>query len=78
MRSYSFFYRSIGEKISAGNGPDLFVVEVGLAVLLSVGLPMPLVAVLATIGFRKKRRGLRELLLPLKSQGNLREALKKN
>ena len=33
------------------------MVEVGLVVLLSVGLPMPLVAVIATIGFRKNKAG---------------------
>ena len=78
MRSYSCFFRSIGEKNIAWNGPDLLVVELGLVALLSAGPPMPLVAVFGTIGFKQKnRKGLRELLLPLKSQGVLPEALKK-
>ena len=46
--------------------------------LLSAGLPMPVVAVFGTIGFQKNnRKGLRELLLSLKSHGVLPEALKK-
>ena len=54
------------------------MVEVGLVMLLSAGLPMPLVAVFGTIGFKKKiGRGSRSLLLSLKSQGVLPEALKK-
>ncbi len=43
--------------------------EVGLVMLLSAGLPMPLVAFFGTNGFQKNRKGLRVLLLPLKSQG---------
>jgi hypothetical protein len=51
MWNYSCFFRSIGKKNIAWNGPDLLAAEVGLVALLSVGLPMPLVAVFGTIGF---------------------------
>ncbi len=45
------------------------MVEVGLAVLLSAGLPMPLVAVLATAGFRKKKAGAQVIVATAKIPG---------
>jgi hypothetical protein len=47
---------SIGEEKTAENGPYLLLVAVRLVVLLS-GLPMPLVAVLATYNWLSKRNG---------------------
>ena len=79
MRSYSCFFRSIGEKKDClewtrylgGGGRVSDVVVGGAADAASGGF-------FVTIGFQKKnRKGLRELPLPLKSQGVLPEALKK-
>ncbi len=58
MWSYIYFYRSIGEKQSAGNRADLLVVEVVVVVLLSVVL---LIVLLVIFGFQNKRKGLRRL-----------------
>ncbi len=60
MRSIPASTGASGRKKSDGNGPDLSVLEVDLMVLVSVGLPMPRMAVLATVEFQKKNgRGLR-------------------
>ncbi len=45
------------------------MVEVGLVVLLSVGLPMPVVAVIATIGFRKTKAGAQGIVATAKVPG---------
>ena len=45
------------------------MVEVGLVVLLSVGLPMSLVAVIATIGFRKNKAGAQGIAATAKVPG---------
>ena len=53
------------------------MLEVGLVVLLSVGLPMPLVAVIVAIGFRKNKAGAQGIATTAKVPRELREALKK-
>ncbi len=63
MRSYSCFYRSIGEK-NAVNIANLFVVVVVvmLVVVMMVMLSLPLVMVLVIFGLRKTREGSRRLV----------------
>ncbi len=68
MRSYSCFFRSIGEK-KYWNGPDVLVVEVGSVMLLSEGLPMPLMAVFGTNGFQKKSEGAQGIAATAKIPG---------
>ena len=53
------------------------MVEVGLVMLLSAGLPMPLVAVFGTNGFQKKSEGAQGIAATAKVLGVLTKALKK-
>jgi len=60
------------------NGPDLLVVEVRLVVLLSAGLPMPLVAFFGTIlAFKKIGRGSGNCCYRLSPRGSFQKLSKK-